>query len=153
MPLGTKLLERVMPAFQLASTDVTYQLLDGEVVAIHFTKGTYHSFRGAAAIAFDALATGTDSQDLMRLFVDAPAGASDELAAIVEKSIEAGLLAPSASAPAPEIGTRERSVTVWTSPLFETYTDMQQLLLADPIHDVGDAAWPRVAAAPEQPPK
>jgi len=138
-----------MPAFQLASNDVTYQLLDGEVVAIHFTKGTYHSFRGAAAIAFDALATGTESQDLTRLFVDAPVGAGEELAAIVAKSVEAGLLAVSTTT----TSAADRSPTSWTTPFFETYTDMQQLLLADPIHDVGDAAWPRVAGSPEQPPQ
>lgn len=137
-----------MPAFQLASADVTYQLLDGEVVAIHFTKGTYHSFRGAAAIAFDALATGTESQDLTCLFLDPPADAGAALATIVEKSIEAGLLVPSTTTTAGP----ERSPTAWTTPFFETYTDMQQLLLADPIHDVGEAAWPRVAQ-PEEPPK
>ena len=32
-------------------------------------------------------------------------------------------------------------------PILETFTDLQDILLLDPIHDVDDAGWP-VAAAP-----
>ena len=36
--------------------------------------------------------------------------------------------------------------TAFQKPTFEKYTDMQQLLLLDPIHDVDDTGWPHVAA-------
>lgn len=133
-----------MPRFKLASSDVTYQLLDGEVVAIHFTKGLYFNLRGAAAVSFDALAQGLPEESLAGLFTSAPADAADCLLRLRRQFVEAHLLledVPSETAPMPNV-----TVTEWVAPVFETYTDMQQLLLADPIHDVGAEAWPRVAS-------
>jgi hypothetical protein len=36
-------------------------------------------------------------------------------------------------------------------PLLNKYSDMQELLLLDPIHDVDEAGWPK--PVPEHPPK
>ncbi len=36
----------------------------------------------------------------------------------------------------------------YAPPALETYTDMQELLLLDPIHDVDETGWP--AARPHQ---
>lgn len=136
-----------MPSYRLASPDITHQFLDGEVVAIDFVKGDYHSMRGAAGPAFDALAQGVDSARLPELFTSAPAEASALLGELAEKWVRLGLLAlaepPATAAPLP-------APVAWAPPFFETYTDMQQLLLADPIHDVGDGAWPRQAEPPKQ---
>jgi len=30
----------------------------------------------------------------------------------------------------------------WPGGWFEAYSDMKELLLLDPVHDVGDGAWP-----------
>lgn len=129
-----------MPSYRLVSSDITHQFLDGEVVAIDFVKGDYHSMRGAAGPAFDALARGVDGSRLADLFTDAPPEAAALLRELTEKWIAVGLLtlaeAPVSAEPLP-------APVAWVAPFFETYTDMQQLLLADPIHDVGDGAWPR----------
>lgn len=37
----------------------------------------------------------------------------------------------------------------WSAPQVEVYTDMEDLLLLDPIHDVSDAGWPM--PLPDQP--
>jgi hypothetical protein len=131
-----------MARFKLASADVTYQLLDGEVVAIHFTKGVYFNLRGAAAVTFDALAQGLPEESLPGLFTSPPQNAAEQLGGLRRQFVEAELLVvdvPAETAPMPNV-----TVTEWTPPVFESYTDMQQLLLADPIHDVGAEAWPRV---------
>jgi hypothetical protein len=39
---------------------------------------------------------------------------------------------------------------VYAQPLLETYTEMQDLLLLDPIHDVGEAGWPSLPEAPKK---
>jgi hypothetical protein len=131
-----------MARYKVASADITYQLLDGEVVAIHFTKGVYYSLRGAAAPAFDALARGVPFAKLHELFVAAPVDALTQLESLRAQLIEAGLLVEDQ-----EGGTNAWPAIQpqpWSDPAFESYTDMQQLLLADPIHDVGDKAWPHV---------
>jgi hypothetical protein len=135
-----------MPSHRLASPDITHQYLDGEVVAIDFVKGDYHSMRGAAGPAFDALAQGVEAERLADLFSGAPSEAPALLRELIAKWVELGLLAPAeASATAVPLP----APVEWATPFFETYTDMQQLLLADPIHDVGDGAWPRQAETPK----
>jgi hypothetical protein len=36
----------------------------------------------------------------------------------------------------------------FTPPLLHKYSDMQELLLLDPIHDVDEAGWPKPIADP-----
>lgn len=129
-----------MPHYQLASADITHQLLDGEVVAIDFLKGNYYNLRGAAGHAFDALVQGMPSERLSTLFTSAPADASARLEQLIASCVEAGLLVLRADTP-----TLVESLPAmpWEEPTFEVYTDMQQLLLADPIHDVGEGTWPQ----------
>jgi len=55
------------------------------------------------------------------------------------------LLVPLASAPSPA-STRKPSLLAdapFVLPVLERYTDMQELLLIDPIHDVDETGWPR----------
>jgi hypothetical protein len=40
----------------------------------------------------------------------------------------------------------ETRMRPWEAPIFEVYTDMQDLLLFDPIHEVDNSGWPRVAS-------
>jgi hypothetical protein len=134
-----------MPLYSVASADITHQLLDGEVVAIDFVGGNYYNLRGAAGIVFDALTQGVHTEQLPALFLDVPPGSIAQLDLLILRFVEAGLLkiaenpSPATTLPAP---------VAWVSPTFDTYTDMQQLLLADPIHDVGEGAWPRDAQPP-----
>ncbi len=133
-----------MPAFTPASANITHQALDGEVVAIDFEKGIYFHLCGAAGPAFDALASSIPSEQLPALFTAAPADAPAKLAALVERCVKEGLLVETATpstAPLP-------APIPWVEPSFESYDNMQQLLLADPIHDVGDQAWPKQPGSP-----
>lgn len=140
--LRFQLLNR-MPSHRLGSNDIVHQFLDGEAIVIDFKRGDYFSLRGAAGAAFDALAQGVDSARLPGLFAGAPPDAGEVLARLAGQWVEAGLLAvadgtvaDAAALPAP---------VAWTEPCCEVHTDLQQLLLADPIHDVGEGAWPRKA--------
>jgi hypothetical protein len=135
-----------VPRFKPASSNITHQALDGEVVAIDFEKGIYFHLCGAAGPAFDALASGIPSDQLPSLFTGAPADASGKLATLTQRCIDEGLLAV-ADASAPSTTPLPTPIP-WVEPSFESYTNMQQLLLADPIHDVGDQAWPKQPGSP-----
>ncbi len=62
---------------------------------------------------------------------------SDALGA-VSVFVKEGLL--EVDGPLPESGDS----TLPTSDLFEKYTDMESLLLADPIHEVDEQGWPKL---------
>jgi hypothetical protein len=136
-----------MPNYKIVSSDVTFQLLDGEVVAIHFTKGIYYNLRGAAAVIFDALARGIESSQVVASFWGAPADAGSTIQLLADRFVADELLAVTGATSAP--ATQSTQVTAWKEPVVESYTDLQQLLLADPIHDVGTEAWPKLSEQPE----
>jgi hypothetical protein len=130
-----------MANYRIASADITHQFLDGEVVAIDFKSGHYHNLRGAAAPAFAALIAGVPDERLPSLFNDAPPDAPAVFQGLIASWIKSGLLVADPTVPVAE----PPPSVAWTAPTSEVFEDMQQLLLADPIHDVGDNAWPRQA--------
>lgn len=130
-----------MPAFRIPS-HVTHQTIDGEVIAIHFNTGHYFSMRGSAAAIWQQVAAGQPVERIAKIFPDAPPDAPEQIAAFVAQLGEADLLeeapASTAGADAPAF-----EVPVWNPPVLESFSDLSQLLLADPIHDV-EEAWPKV---------
>lgn len=126
---------------RIALPDVTYEYLDGEVIAIHFTRGTYFSMRGAAAVAFMALCEGFPIQNLTDLYSSAPGNAAEQLRALAETWVTEGLLETTDS-PEGRVIADTKDTVLWVEPSSEKFSDMEQLLLADPIHDVGPNAWP-----------
>ena len=73
------------------------------------------------------------------------------LSAIVrELAEEAQLVAPTEAAPA-EVDRRSApaaSKLPFVAPKLETYTDMQDIILLDPVHKVDSRGWPHAAETP-----
>lgn len=118
--------------------EISHELIDGEVVIIQFGTGNYYSLSGPAAAVWQRLASGASAADLLALFSDAPSAAADDIAAFLSDLSKENLLKPaeavSAAVPAAAIP--------YVKPVLNKYTDMQQLLLADPLHEVEEAGWP-----------
>jgi hypothetical protein len=64
---------------------------------------------------------------------------------LVEELVAESLIVPLSSAPTPASGKTPAPVepgTPFVPPVLERYTDMQELLFLDPIHDVDESGWP-----------
>lgn len=119
---------------------LSHELIDGEVVIIQFDTGNYYSLSGAAALLWQRLASPSSAADLLALWVDAPASAAEEIAAFVADLSKENLVLP--ASPAPESSSPSLASAPYEKPVLNKYTDMQQLLLADPLHEVEEAGWP-----------
>ncbi len=123
--------------------NVICDAFDNEVVAVNMETGTYYSLAGSAAAAFGWLDQGAGVESLSRqlaVVVGQPEESlRAELGAFVDRMIEAGL-AEERSEPPVEVKVVFEGP--WGAPKVEEYTDMQDLLLLDPIHDVGQDGWP-----------
>jgi hypothetical protein len=132
--------------YRVNSPGVVAETIQGETVAIHLDTGCYYSMRGAAAALWDLLAQGADDAALRAYLLaryDAPEKEMVAAAARFRTQLVAEqLLAPAdgaAVSPAPTwSGAREP----FAAPVAEKFDDMQDLLLADPIHDVEETGWP-----------
>ena len=137
--------------YHLNATNVVFDVIDGEVLAIRSDTGAYYSMRGAAATAWCALLSGCPLEQLSDQLAQHhgidPATAGEELSRFAADLQRESLLLPlEAASPhqdAPQLPAETRGQP-WETPVFEVYTDMQDLLLFDPIHEVENSGWPRV---------
>jgi hypothetical protein len=127
-----------MPEYRIRAPQVVHETVDGEVVAIDFTTGSYFSLRGPAEAAWSAL-QGDAATDLTtvvdavgtRFADDADAG---HVGAFLDQLVDEGLLERVGDATANGQGTGAL--------VAEKFTDMEELILLDPVHDVSEAGWP-----------
>ena len=119
---------------------VVSETIDGEVVAIDLESGRYYSLEGPAARAWEAIQAGQDLDGIAAVVAAETGVGADEagadVAAFVAELAAEGLLAGgngnAQAAPGPG-----RVALV-----LHRYTDMQDLIVLDPIHDVDETGWP-----------
>lgn len=125
------------------------EIVDDEALIIDLTTGAYFSAVGVGAVAWAALARGESVAAVAgalatRFSVDAASTEQDVAAFVAELLAERLLVEASDDSPADTAG----SETVETSrpygaPKLEKYTDLSDLILLDPVHDVSEAGWPQ----------
>lgn len=142
-----------MPStFRINHGPVVFERHDDEVIAINLETGAYFSLTGDSCRAWMLLETGIGAADIAGSFGAAdPPGrkavvdAVDDFLCRLEQD---GLVVADASVPSavpPPVSAPRDAGGV---PVFEMkkYSDMQDLLLLDPVHDVGGGGWPEAAA-------
>jgi Coenzyme PQQ synthesis protein D (PqqD) len=137
--------------FRIETPPVIHETLDGEVIVVNLDTGVYYSLTGVAAEIWAAVEAGASTaQAAAELHVryDAPRDDIDGAVAhfvhelereqLISGDGDAGVHAPAAvnGTPRPK----------FVEPQLRKYTDMKELLLLDPIHEVGEAGWPNSAA-------
>jgi hypothetical protein len=128
---------------------VVFDVFDGEVMAVRNDTGTYYSMQGAAGLAWQSLAAGLDVDATTQLLAATYGQPHDEVQAHVQAFVasllDAQLLLEGdttepGTPPAPS-GDDEP----YQAPVLQAFTDMQDLLLFDPIHEVEPTGWPQVS--------
>lgn len=138
---------------------VIHETIDGETIVIHMGSGTYYSLVDASAIVWELI----EQQTTVEAIVDALARRYDAARGDIEAAVtrlvaelrQEDLVAPGAG-PTLEVqatASAEASSSAPRSPLpalrVEKYTDMQDLVRLDPVHEVGEAGWPHRRSTPD----
>ena len=127
-----------MAAYRIRAPQVVHESVAGEVVAIDFATGSYFSLRGPAESLWAAL-SGEEARPTEALAPAAGDGIEPEqVGAFLDQLVEVGLLERTGEPSAADLGTGGLT--------FEHFTDMEELILLDPVHDVTDAGWPNTPA-------
>ena len=142
--------------FRIKSPPVVAETLDGEATIVDLESGTYYALNESGTYIWDGLGAGRPLDAVAEglaahyeIEPDASRRAVDELAT---KLLERELIAPlgdGPAAPAAANGGQPNRNGGYSEPELSTFTDMQELLLLDPVHEVDEAGWPN---QPEQPP-
>ena len=136
-----------MPSYELNEPAVVAETIDGEAVIINLERGIYFSIKGAGLAIWTDLLEGAPlpliaSRLADHAGVDHP-NVAREVEAFVTHLVDEGLLRRSDR---PAVEPRFVLDTIqYAVPALDKYTDMEALLLLDPIHDVDEAGWPHRA--------
>jgi len=138
--------------FRINTPTVTHETIDGEAVIINLDSGNYYSLVEVGAFIWDLVGNGASATEVQEVVLqnyqaDAPdvdRGVQELLAQLQQENLivpidEAGAFDLTQVQPA----NNSHEKPSFNPPLLHKYSDMQELLLLDPIHDVDDAGWPK----------
>jgi hypothetical protein len=124
---------------------VVSETIDGEVIVIHLEQGSYFSLRDTAADLWALVEHGCDADTIVQTLATRYSSPSEEIAGaagrFLEELREEGLVVESNGTPAdvPDLGP---ATGEFSPPRLEKYTDLQDLIMLDPIHEVEPEGWP-----------
>ena len=135
---------------------VAYQVLDGEGLLIHFEHGHYYSASGSAVFLLELVERGFRESELCsalaRRFGLELDRARDAVSAFIEELVAEGLFVVAEGAleetvaPAALESAFGSSAAAFEAPKLSKYTDLEDLLVLDPVHDVMMTGWLRPTA-------
>jgi hypothetical protein len=136
--------------YRVNAQDIMHETIDGEVVIVNLDSGAYYAFDGSGEYIWDRLSQDGASQEQLVKELEprfhAPAqeiraGVESFLAQLLDEALI--VVAEGAAALAPATAMAEPA-GAFLAPQLNKYTDMEALLLADPIHEVEPDGWPNV---------
>lgn len=127
-------------AWIVNSPQVISERFENEVIVIHLEKGNYYSLRDTAADIWTRLAAGQPLAEVESSFT-ARFG-SDTQAALHEFVAQLGEHELLREGEPTRLDFTPVNVAGYVPPKLDIYTDMQELLLLDPVHDVDETGWP-----------
>ncbi|HET9332917.1 MAG TPA: PqqD family protein [Gemmatimonadota bacterium] len=133
--------------YRVMKPEVVADVIDGEAVIMNLKTGQYFSSDGTGSDCWDALAAGLSVAQLVDQLTEKYAAdrttIESAVVEFVQDLVSNMLIAPSDAPPPPVTVEPPSSARApFHTPVLHVYSDMQDLLLLDPIHDVDAAGWP-----------
>ena len=138
--------------FRINTPTVTHETIDGEAVIINLDSGNYYSLVEAGSFIWalvDKGASASEVQDVVQLSYEGDAADIDQgVQQLLAELQQENLIVPVDGTPAVDLTDLTASPNGHGKPSFKApslnkFSDMQELLLLDPIHDVDDTGWPK----------
>ena len=134
--------------YQINGDQIAHEVIEGEAILINFTTGSYFSLEGSGGRVWEGLAAGpasasTLANSLAAGFRGRACGAARQSGPIPRRAPQEGLVAATDRVAQPlaprALGDSPRP---FEAPILRKYTDLEALLLLDPIHDALPSGWP-----------
>jgi hypothetical protein len=130
-----------------------HETIEGEVILIDLDTGTYYSLRDTGAVVWQRIQDSAETSHIVDTLASTYEGSADEIgsavADLLEELTREGLIepvdgdTPAAEARVPTVPVAGRPP--FSAPVLEKHTDMQDLILLDPVHEVDARGWPHPA--------
>jgi hypothetical protein len=124
---------------------ISASVFDDEILIANFSTGVYYSLRFAAAEIWLGLMAGVPADRVIETIAPhctgTPQTFTNEALSLIRR-LESEQLIKTVDRHADESWAPRAMYRPYAAPCLESYTDMEDLLLLDPIHDVGKTGWP-----------
>jgi hypothetical protein len=142
-------LDRDAP-LRVAGANVHSKVFEDEVVVLEMKTGTYFSLRGCGVEVWKLIEENASTAriaEALEARYDAPgSGIASAVESLVDELTEGGLIVSDRSIEPGGTISHATEKAPFSAPEVERFTDMQDLLLLDPIHEVDDSGWPHTPA-------
>lgn len=147
---------KTLGPLKVNSPTVVHEAIDGETIILNLDSGFYFSLVETGAKIWDLLASMNSADDIAKKMCLYYEGNDDEIDitvhSFISELIAEGLIVSgqeTATAPSCDASSvsqsDERTIKIeFMPPILNKYSDMQDLLLLDPIHEVDVDGWPTV---------
>ena len=129
-----------------------HETIEGETIVIDLVSGTYYSLQGAGAEVWNLLVSGHGREEIVEGLAHTysldRAELDPAIGGFLDQLETERLIAPSAELAATNgRAAPSLAAAAYVPPALEKYTDMQDIILLDPVHKVDDRGWPHPAPA------
>lgn len=140
--------------FEVNSPAVVGEILDGEAVIMNLKSGNYFSTDRVGSMLWGMIEKGADYQTMLAALNAHFDADAKQISAAIDAFLDdlvANELVRTVETESAGIGQAELEQPNivqrngrgdFTAPVLNVYSDMQDLLLLDPIHDVDEGGWP-----------
>ena len=141
---------------KINAPDVVHETIDGETILLNLRSGTYYSMDKDGAAVWALIENGCTIAGISEIFAKyyqiSQKKTQQQISPFLAELIENKLVIE-VKAATREVSRSEGRQLInelldgkvqLSQPVLNKYDDMQDLLLLDPIHEVGDEGWPSV---------
>jgi len=140
--------------YRINAPQVIAETIGGETIVVNLATGHYFNLQGTAVGIWDDVANECPFPEIVARIETAYEGSNGEVETSVSRFLgeleTEGLIVPAdgerptPSAPSASADTVSRMPFV--TPSFVKFTDMQDIILLDPVHEVDARGWPHASA-------
>ncbi len=136
--------------YRVNGPNIVSDVIDGEAVIVSLEKGTYYSLSAPGAEIWDALRGGATVAQVHQLLTARYEGNADDIAAalgdLVGEMEREGILVADDQPDRATTGFLDHAAPAdrppFQRPVLHRYSDMEAILMLDPIHEVDETGWP-----------
>ena len=133
------------------SPDIIYELIDNEVIIVNLEKGHYYSLLGTGTDIWSGILAGESLEQIATELANVYTTDHQEVLKAVQSFTQRLTEENILRAASPDdiensepwhLNHKEDTDGIFVPPSFERFTDLEELLLLDPVHDVDELGWP-----------
>lgn len=131
--------------YKLNEEKMFYDMAEGQAIVINFTTGMYYGTSSLGSAVLDSLVAGADVQSVLtavQALTGCPSDMEEQLNTFIAQLLEKEILVPAEGTGA-AVAIDASSLTDGFKLTVDEFAEVQDLILADPVHDVDvEQGWP-----------